>query len=493
MGERYYDYGGFVAGILTWLSAGAVSALLFAPWSSIAGLLCIWHPLHFLAFIFQSKYIPGFVGLLMAGIQFRVGIKNIREAARLRNQGIPHHSRSRGRAIWSNEGLALFYMELFLAFFNWPIAVLFGAGYSMNSMLKAAQDAAIRERYLDKLDQEIENLYLKDTALGNKPPELAFLYHQIDPSINPEVREQMAAALVDEPVTVVAQPPKKGKTYPQPPPQEPVITETSPPSGDPELELGNMSEQKSSSGLAHLILTEEDFFWLVGNVRKFRRFITPVLVILLGVIAVYAALNFFHYHKSASAPVAQKQTPQPAPKPYAQPIPVQSPEPKPRPPAAVPPAVVPMTQPRVEMPTQADLQQQKSQEYAQLVEQFSTLLVAEADKMAQFKNVCEATLANNTNLIAGVAHSHRAELLRANTMIQETLEAFCAGNASGMNNIETQISNIGVDPQIDPHAIMKNLKTKISQNEHDRQTINSALDDLSAKIKGAPAKFRLFN
>jgi hypothetical protein len=222
MGERYYAYDAYGVGIVIWIMTGLVSTQ-FVSHASIAAILTLYKPFHFMAFIFQVWYFPILVGLAMAYIQGRAGIRNIKEALRLQKTGIPHHSRSRGAAVWCNEGLAYVLIELVLAFFNWPMAVLFGIGYGMNQMLKSAQNAAVRERYLDAMDKEIENKYLKDTALGNQPPQMAFLYHQIDTTINQEVREKMASALVGEPISIVAKPPQK-KT----PPQSQQKTEASP-------------------------------------------------------------------------------------------------------------------------------------------------------------------------------------------------------------------------------------------------------------------------
>lgn len=122
-------------------------------------------------------------------------------AGKHRSEGSIYHTRSRGIPRWKgNEFFVFLRIEIWLFLFNCPIGVLFAAGYCMNAKLKSEQNAAIMSRYLDKMDADIENLYLEDAALGKCPTEITYLNHPLDPNMNPEVRKSVAASLVGKPV-----------------------------------------------------------------------------------------------------------------------------------------------------------------------------------------------------------------------------------------------------------------------------------------------------
>jgi hypothetical protein len=379
MGERYYAYGAYGVGIVIWIMTGLASTQ-FASHASIAAILTLYKPFHFMEFIFQVWYFPLLVGLVMAYIQGRVGIRNIREALRLQKTGVPHHSRSRGAAVWRNEGFAYVLIELVLAFFNWPMAVLFGIGYGMNQMLKSAQNAAVRERYLDAMDKEIENKYLKDTALGNQPPEMAFLYHQIDTTINQDVREKMASALVGEPISIVAKPPQK-KT----PPQSQQKTETSPQpaAADPsaakaktesewaererEFVSENPPEPVKTSGVKNagdkIILTPEmeaQFrrLWNLGQlIRKVVIVGLMILICAVVLLPIIYTIKHVSFGSRPSETQGRGNSPQ-----------------------TIPASVKPAASATI------------SKESKQLIDQASSVLDAETQVLLDFKASCEATL-----------------------------------------------------------------------------------------------------
>jgi len=249
-----------------------------------------------------------------------------------------------------------------------------------------------------------------------------------------------------------------------------------------------MAGQKSHISFAPTKLTKEQVLKLANLGLKIRRLFIPVLAILLAVVAIYAALNLVHSHKSASAPVAQKQTPQPAPKPFSQPIPVQSPEPKPQPAAAVPPAVVPMTQPQVEIPIKADPEQEKILENAKLLDQIKAALADESDKISKFNSECGTMLANNTNRISGVSFFSRSALRQKNAQIGGELANLVNREESFLSAVHDNFSNIGATPTTTPDIILGKIKTQFVVYETLRQTIYLELGDLDASIASAQKK-----
>jgi hypothetical protein len=208
MGERHYNYGDFIPASIIWLNC-ALLGWMFSPGTFLLGWVALAPGLERYQHLLGWRGFPLLAGLVMAFFQWKVGLANVWAAKARLESGATSHSRSRGTPRYANETLALVKIEVLLAIFNLPIAVLFGIGYGISASLKSAQDAAIRQRYLDAVDAEIERVYLKDCALGKVPPDVTFLYHPIDPSIEPATRENIAASMVGEPVKIIGTPPRK--------------------------------------------------------------------------------------------------------------------------------------------------------------------------------------------------------------------------------------------------------------------------------------------
>lgn len=204
MGERYYTPETHRYGIAFWIIA-TIIAVLFPYFSSLAWPLCELVGLSRLSPIFEY-HIPAVVaGGFMIFTQWKFGRQSFRLVAQYRSEGNAYHTRSRGlpRAGIS-ELPAFFTFEGFLLLFNLPCAVLFFLGYMMNAKIKAEQDAAIISRYLDKLDEDVENQYLEDAALGNCPTEITYLRKPLPQDMSPQMRNGVAASLVGKPAMGIA-------------------------------------------------------------------------------------------------------------------------------------------------------------------------------------------------------------------------------------------------------------------------------------------------
>ncbi len=464
MGERYYAAGAFGVGIMIWTMAGLISSL-FAPEASIAALLCRLRAFHFLAFIFQSKYFPIVFGLLMAFVQARVGIRNIRESSRLRREGVIHHSRSRGAAVWQNEPLAFVVMEGILLMFNWPIAVLFGAGYSMNAMLKAAQAAAIMERYLDAVDKDIEDKYLKDCALGNQPPEMTFLYHQLDPAIKPEVREKMAAALVGETVSIVAKPPQKKNATP--PTRN---TETPPISAEPESQHSNTTPIKRSGLAAISPMSQEEFdkLWKIGIFL--RRFFIYAVVIALGTAIVIYTVRFIQSHHK-STPVASTQITTERQQPAA-PATITTDTRQPAAPANIPQPIV-AAAPAI----QGNIVSSQNSARAQITEKFNNTLSAESIKLADFMKYCDGQLSLIKTILSGMNNYsiHDALVDQYNALVKQDSEIIKL-NEKILNSFQKTFEDRSTNPQYNLQRIVDALEGNIPKMDKTRQEFTRSLD-----------------
>jgi hypothetical protein len=79
---------------------------------------------------------------------------------------------------------------------------------ALSAKLEAAQQTALQDRYLDMLDAQIEGELLQGALLGKCPPEITFLYKPLPKTLKPELRENIAAAVVGKPVKIVAHRPR---------------------------------------------------------------------------------------------------------------------------------------------------------------------------------------------------------------------------------------------------------------------------------------------
>ena len=209
MGERYYTRETQNYGIQLWIVGTLIA--YYGPhfWLYLrngASPICAF--LHFprLADFFWHPVFAIVTGGLMVLAQYVFGNQNLRLMARYRNEGAAYHTRSRGISRWGTLEVSFFVVLLFmLLMFNLPVAVLFMLGCAMNAKLKSEQDAAILSRYQDAMDAHVENEYLHDAALGKCPTEIAYLYRPISDKWKPEVRNNIADALVGRPVSGLVQ------------------------------------------------------------------------------------------------------------------------------------------------------------------------------------------------------------------------------------------------------------------------------------------------
>jgi hypothetical protein len=160
------------------------------------------------------------VGTAMVTLQLVWGGQNLAQMQRYRQDCIAYHSRSRGISRWGGNTPFVFVgMVGALFLFDFPVFVLFLIGTGLAAKLAAEQDAAVYSRYLDMLDQQVEKEYLENAILGQCPTEITQLTHPLPDSLKSQYRTNVAAAAVNKPVKIVAQPPKPKAGF-TPPPME---------------------------------------------------------------------------------------------------------------------------------------------------------------------------------------------------------------------------------------------------------------------------------
>jgi flagellar basal body-associated protein FliL len=210
MGERYLSAEAHGGGASLWFIATAVAlavpelrsgaAILFgmANWYRAEHLFSHWLPTLVVGGAFSYFHIK-------FGLQSRALMEQYRAA------GTPYHTQSRGIPRWGdNQRFAIIGIAAALLLFDFPAGILFIASIGMSAKLGREQQAAIRSRYLDALDQRIESEYLEDAILGKCPAEITQLHQPLPAHMNADLRNNIAAAAVGKPVTIMAKGPRSG-------------------------------------------------------------------------------------------------------------------------------------------------------------------------------------------------------------------------------------------------------------------------------------------
>ena len=524
MGHRYYPPGNFLPGLYVWFLAGCLSAG-FAPSASVLAILAHLNLFAHVRFIMQSPWLPFLAGIGMMILQWRAGVRNLQAVAEHRRKGLPLHTRSRGAAVWKNEGLAALRFQLILSFFSWPMAVVFTIGYGMNSKLKSAQDIAIQAAYWDAVDKEIENNFLKPAALGECPSEITYLYNPLDKNLDPQVRKDMAAAIVGEPVSVVAKPPrKKGSQQSQSQPKPSATAQSEWEEREPEWVSENPAEAASKPvtegelygdspleqlrkrfnqncepifGPACMGQKRFEQMWNLG--KLVRRFATTALVIAIGTAIVVFTVRFVQsHHKSKSALITteMKQSAEPGVQSQVQP--------------AAPPVVQPPADDHAALDMQAKQVQLAKEKAAQLLEQARqerlnnerlaaqaiNLLVNQIKVATTNENAALDSFAVQgnsfwltvSNRIAKLPHRRQADLWEQTEIVHTTFQNLVVADQGLLEKIQAHYPNMTSSTKSKLQVLLESLTANFAKVETNRQTVFNEMAQLDASITEAEKK-----
>lgn len=271
---------------------------------SLAMKLCQMAKLYHLAEMFGSPGFPAVTGFLLVLFHVKFGIENLALIGKYRAEGKAYHTMSRGTPRWGKEGVFVaFGMAVVLLLFNLPAGVLFVISCFMSSKIAAEQQATIYSRYLDALDQKIEQEYLENAILGTCPTEITYLTKPLDANLNDQMRTDIAAAAVGKPVSIIAQGPKRDSEALR---QKPVLesasarvksdseTRTSPPENSGEVADAERPTPAKRN-------TAKETSSTIPVSKNLLAFIVVGLVVVGGV---FGGIKLFHPHKSQSSVVA---------------------------------------------------------------------------------------------------------------------------------------------------------------------------------------------
>jgi len=514
MGERYFSSQSLGQGLVVWLFATYI-ALAVPSVRSGGAWLCYFLHLYGLERLFQPWGLTFLTGGAFIVCFWIFGGQSLAAAAKFRAEGAAYHTQSRGVPRWTgSQAYVPFAISAALLLFDLPTGILFLVSLSTSAKLAAEQQAAIYSRYLDQLDKKIENEYLEDAILGKCPTEITQLVKPLSSSLNPELRENIAAAAVGKSVQILAKGPNRSAnpssraasqplsrpTEAQPPdaasvplagpaavrPQEPRETFTPAPTANPNATAASAPKPTESKPNPSAYL------------------------LIIGILAVsLAALAVLHFwpskHNNAPAqtaslpvnvqPVQPQVIPTPSP-PADQPAPVvqtQAPEP---PPAQADTPIVAPAPPPVDTAALAlaalkkqreEEQQQAAQKRQQTIDQFYKTLSDKAAELAQLQTDTLTRLDANTNKIAKVSWIRRSSLRHENEKHRVAIMKALQTQQKSLNLVGDSVRVYAADTNGDPSQVTGNFQI-YDQTEADIsgkiKTILDAMDDAIAGNSG---------
>jgi hypothetical protein len=208
MGERYLSSGSLSGGAMLW-GVATLAALMLPGLRSAATPLCHLAGLYRLAHLFHHWLPTVLAGGALVFFHIKFGRESIALMAKYRADGTAYHTQSRGTPRWGKNGFAAGSAITFALFlFNMPAGILFAVSCAVSAKLASEQEAAIYARYLDALDQKIEQEYLESAILGKCPTEITQLTKPLPAHMNADLRNNIAAAAVGRSVKIVAKGPR---------------------------------------------------------------------------------------------------------------------------------------------------------------------------------------------------------------------------------------------------------------------------------------------
>jgi hypothetical protein len=216
MGERYLSAESLFGGAAIWFVATCL-ALAVPEVRSAASLLCDVAGLYRLGRLSHHWLPTLLVGGALVFCHIKFGWESIMVMARYRADGTAYHTQSRGTPRWqANPVFVAIAIAIALFLFDLPAAILFVISCATSAKLASEQQAAIYARYLDALDQKIEQEYLESAILGKCPTEITQLTRPLPAHMNSDLRQNIAAAAVGKSVKIVAKAPRGSSATPEP-------------------------------------------------------------------------------------------------------------------------------------------------------------------------------------------------------------------------------------------------------------------------------------
>jgi hypothetical protein len=207
MGERYFGGENLVGGAAIWFGVTCF-VLMFPSFRSTTTPIFNLMGLYGIGQLFHHWMTVFLVGGALVFFHVKFGMESLAAMRKYRAEGTAYHTQSRGIPRWGRNNIyAGIAIALVLFVFIPPAGLLFVISCAASAKLASEQEAAIYSRYLDALDQKIEQEYLENAILGKCPTEITQLRKPLPLDMNSELRNNIAAAAVGKPVKIVAKAP----------------------------------------------------------------------------------------------------------------------------------------------------------------------------------------------------------------------------------------------------------------------------------------------
>jgi hypothetical protein len=489
LGERYFISDAGSGATMMWIGATVLSCCAGTRISAVLKVL----NLESMADTIDSLRLPAIVGTLFVLMYVSFWVENVARLVQFRRERKLYHSMSRGTPRWKGKRLLLTLILVALALLVPLLFCLLIISWFMSTRIAAEQEAAIYSRYLDALDQKVESEFMESALLGECPPEITYLCKPLSKNLDPQLRNDIAAAAVGKPVGIVATGPKsrKAATPEQPKPE----TETTPTSPDPSARQPNFESEATPANRGIMALLRS------------RRF-----VIFMAVAVIVAGLNnlWMPALRSIQAKLDHRQAlssqPQSQDRTVITPASVQSTsqeQQRDRNPAPATPVVaLAPSQPdhtaqaqaaselreRQEREAQEASALQKHQEREKAIEQAATTLSAQITQLAAFQSNCKTRLDNNTNKISGLSYSSRKKLKEENGKDWDVIQSVVKAQYESLSQLLVSLKSNSSRAEFDIGAFNEQLDIDIEKLSSVRHESIAMLDQLDAEIANAPAK-----
>jgi len=469
MGDRYFTPTAADGAATIWVLATLASCVVATDWGTPAAWLFRHLHLFNLAHHLSQPYLPGFAGLVFLYYYLSLCKKNADILKSFRAADVPYHSMSRGVIRLTKENSpGLIAILAMLLFFDLGVIIAIGVALFMGKKLADEQEQLIYSRYLDTMDEKLENQYLKAGLLGQAKPEQTYLARPLSKKkFTPEQRNNIAEAFTGRTATAVAQPKPRTGAGNNPTPKTDSPSSRSTPTPAPDAGAASVS----NSGHAAVVAAEEPepaspAMPVKPAVSKTNPKLFGFVMILAVAIAAGSIVRFWpakpkgipndvvtRIVNNPSVPAKAIPNPSPPPAPVVQSQPPQT-----------PPVTASAVGSKSTVPTadanaaaQADLQSQKPKETGQAIEQITTALTNRIAQLAQFTADCQTRLDANDAKIPGFGPADREVLKHNNDSARKTIENNLKNQADTLKAYQVILTAYSNKSLQDPQSTIQRL------------------------------------
>jgi hypothetical protein len=142
---------------------------------------------------------------------------------------------------------------------------------------------------------------------------------------------------------------------------------------------------------------------------------------------------------------------------------------------------------------QAALAEQKRQERNKLVDDLATALSEQTQQITAFNSNCHARLNADTNLLAKIQRSHRAELAAKINNVHRVAFIVSTNQTAVQIDLLHSLQTLKDDPQADAQKFKDEEQATVARMEKSRLEVASMLDELDTDLSNAPKSRPLFD